>query len=179
MFSRRFVGWISCISVFQFFSKLFCFFMFFFGFRFAEVRGLDILYFVFFSKLFCFFLLFLFSLRGGSWAGCPVFLFFSFSRSFSVSLCCFLCFRLVYLSFCIYNRTNTYNNIQTHKKLRDKHKQQKQHKYIISQPEPENCLFAVGTKAGYPVSMFLFKCLFSCKKVHDNTCNMFTYLSIA
>ena len=63
MFSRRFVGWIACISVFTFFSKLFCFFMFF-----------------------------LFSFRGGSWAGYPVFLFLCFSRSFSVSLC-FVCFR--------------------------------------------------------------------------------------
>ena len=50
---------------------------------------------------------------------------------------------------------NTCNNIQTHKKLRDKHKQQKQHKYIISQPEPERYLFAVGSWDGYPVFLFL------------------------
>ena len=52
---------------------------------FAEVRGLDILYFcfcfMFFSKRLCF--------------------------CCSVSLCFFICFRLVYLRFCIYNR-NTY-----------------------------------------------------------------------
>ena len=128
------MGWISCIFVFYVFLEAFLFFMFF-----------------------------LFSLRGGSWAGYPVFLFLCFSRSFSVSFCLFLCFRLVYLSFCMYNRTNIYNNIQTHKKLRDKHKQQKQHKYIISQPEPDKYLFAVGSKAGYLVFMLLFKCV-SCVK---------------
>ena len=88
-----------------------------------------------------------------------VFMFLCFSRSFSVSFCLFFRFRLVYLSFCMYNRKNTYNDIQTHKKLRDKHKQQKQHKYIISQPEPDKYLFAVGSKAGYLVFMFLFKCV--------------------
>ena len=60
--SRRFVGWISCISVF--------------------------LCSLFFSKLFC-------------------------------SVFCLFCFRLVYLSCCINNRTHTYTNIkQTHNKLR-------------------------------------------------------------
>ena len=140
--------------------------------------------------------------RGGSWAGYPVFLFFCFSRSFSVFLgffCfrfaevrgldilyfCFsvfleaflffsflFCFRLVYLSFCMYNRTNTYNNIQTHKQLRDKHKQQTQHKYIISQPEPDKYLFAVGSKAGYLVFLFLFKSVSFVKRytIIDVTC---------
>ena len=131
MFSRRFVGWKACICVFL---EAFLFFMFFLCFRFAEVRGLDILYFCFYVFL-------------------EAFLFLSV---------CF-CFRLVYLSFCMYNRTNTYNNIQTHKKLRDKHKQQKQHKYIISQPEPDKYLFVVGSKAGYLVFMCLFKCV-SCVK---------------
>ena len=55
----------------------------------------------------------IFIFRGGSWAGNPVFLFFLFSFEFfcffSVSFC-FLCFRLVFLSFCIYNRKNTYKN---------------------------------------------------------------------
>ena len=63
--------------------------------------------------------------RGGSWAGYPVFLFLCFSRSFSVfvvSFCFVFCFRLVDLSFCIYNRTNTYINQKTKniKKLREK-----------------------------------------------------------
>ena len=54
---------------------------------FAEVRGLEILYFCF---LLC------------------------FSSSFSVLfyvISVVLCFRLVFLSFCIYNRKNTYENI--------------------------------------------------------------------
>ena len=96
----------------------------------AEVRGLDILYFcsvcfMFFSKLF--------------WL---LFCFFLFC----------LCFRLVYLSFCIYNRNNTYKN-RTNIKSFEKNK-----KNIISQPEPERYLFAVGSRAGYPVFLFCFFC---------------------
>ena len=104
-----------------------------------------------------------FSRRFVGWKSCISVCFYVF---FSKLFCFFLllfCFRLVYLSFCMYNGTNTYNNIQTHKKLRDKHKQQKQHKYIISQPEPDKYLFAVGSKAGYLVFTFLFKCV-SCVK---------------
>ena len=94
----------------------------------------------------------------GSWAGYPVFMclsmFCCFSRSFSVVfLLCYIvvfCFRLVYLSFCICNRKNTCNNI-TKKNTR----RQKKHKYIISQPEPEKYLFAVGSWAGYPVFLFV------------------------
>ena len=93
----------------------------------------------------------------GSWAGYPVFLLlcFLFSKPFWLFLC-FVCFRLVDLSFCIYNRKthiNTYINItktrQTHK-----HKQNK-HKYMISQPEPERYLFAVRFWAGYPGFLLL------------------------
>ena len=89
---------------------------------FAEVRGLDILY-----------------------------LWFMFSRSFSVLFMFVLCLfvRLVYLSCCIYNRKHTYKNINTkHKQLREKHKANKTTKYIISQPEPERYLFVVGSRAG-------------------------------
>ena len=57
---------------------------------FAEVRGLEILYFCFSFFLFSFEFLCFFS-----------FLCFFF----------FLCFRLVFSSFCIYNRKNTYKNI--------------------------------------------------------------------
>ena len=62
---------------------------------FAEVRGLDILYFLFFSffLFLCFSLSFLFKF---------VFLF--------LFLYVFVCFRLVFLSFCIYNQTT---HIQT------------------------------------------------------------------
>ena len=99
------MGWISCISVFMFFSKLFCFFLFF-----------------------------LFSLRGGSWAGYPVFMFLCFSRSVSEAFfarCLFLsffcmffflilfylfsCFRLVYLSFCLNTTQYITLNTQTNK----------------------------------------------------------------
>ena len=45
----------------------------------------------------------------------------SFSIVCSVYFCCCLCFRLVYLSVCVYNRTHTYKHITTNtqKKLRE------------------------------------------------------------
>ena len=42
--------------------------------------------------------------RGGSWAGYPVFMFF-WKLFVFLMFFLFKCFRLVYLSFCIYNRT--------------------------------------------------------------------------
>ena len=45
---------------------------------------------------------------------------------------CFFCFRLVYLSFCIYNRTNTYNNIK-HINSFEKHINITKQKYSFSQ----------------------------------------------
>ena len=75
--------------------------------------------------------------------------------------CCFvLCVRLVYLSCCIYNR-KTHKHIKHKKKKTTRRKQTKQknkQKYIISQLETERYLFAVGSWAGYPVSMFLCLC---------------------
>ena len=68
-----------------------------------------------------------------SWISCTSVCFMFFSKFFC-DFCVFLfvlCFRLVYLSFCIYNR-------KTHKR-----KQNKQ-KYIISQPEPERYLLLSG-----------------------------------
>ena len=51
----------------------------------------------------------IFIFRGGSWAGYPVFLFFlECLCCLYVSFCLFLCFRLVFLSFRIYNRTKTH-----------------------------------------------------------------------
>ena len=59
----------------------------------------------------------------------------------------------------MFNRKHTHTNITTHKQLREKQKQQKQQKYIISQPEPERYLFAVGSWAGYPVVQLFSVCL--------------------
>ena len=67
---------------------------------------------------------------------------------FYVSLC-FCCFRLVFLSFCIYNRKNIYKNITKQNNSKENKKTLK--KTEISQPEPERYLFAVGSRAGYPV----------------------------
>ena len=94
------------------------------------------LYNVFVSKLFCFMFCFMF---------------------FSACFLFVLCVRLVYWSFCIYNRTHTYRNIRKQQTTRRKHQTTtEQQKYIISQPEPERYLFAVGSWAGYPV--FLLFC---------------------
>ena len=88
------------------------------------------------------------------WAGgCPV----------------FLCFRLIYLSFRIHNRENTYNNIfKKRKTLKVSRKTKIKQKntclqcvyiyiYSISKPEHDRYLFAVGSRAGYPVLLFLFE----------------------
>ena len=63
---------------------------------FAEVRGLEILY-------FCCFLMFFFEYL------CFVYVSFFFKK----------CFRLVFLSFCIYNRQNTYKNRTQHKNSKE------------------------------------------------------------
>ena len=68
----------------------------------------------------------------------------------------FLCFRLVCLSFCIYNRTNIYK--QKHKQLEEQHDNRKTTE--ISQPEPDIYLFAVGSRAGHYVFMFCFYMFF-------------------
>ena len=105
IYSRRSVGWISCIYVFMFFSKLFCCFSVYF---------------------------------------CVLFM-------FSPSL-----FKLLHLQ----SNKNTYTNkanINSFEKNVNIKKQKQ--KYIISQPEPERYLFAVGSRAGYPaflLFMFLF-----------------------
>ena len=42
------------------------------------------------------------------------------------------------------------------KQNKNQQEEDKQQKYIISQPEPEIYLFAVGSRAGYPVFLLLF-----------------------
>ena len=63
-----------------------------------------------------------------------------------------LCVRLVFLSFCMYSRKITYKHIKATegKQNKDKYKTTE-----ISQPEPERYLFAVGSRARYPVFMLL------------------------
>ena len=53
----------------------------------------------------------------------------------------------------------THQQQKTHDKLRETitNKHHQTHKYIISQLEPERYLFAVGSRAGYPVFL-LFVC---------------------
>ena len=75
----------------------------------------------------------IFIFRGGSWAGYPVFLFvfYVFLRVFLflfLFLSVFFCFRLVFLSFCIYNRKNTYKNKKKHKNSKENIKKQKKPK---------------------------------------------------
>ena len=54
---------------------------------------------------------------------------------------------------------------KTHKQLRETNKHKNKHnkqKYIISQPEPERYLFAVGSWAGYPVFLYCYIFLEAC-----------------
>ena len=55
------------------------------------------------------------------------------------------------------------------KQKKNQQEEDKQQKYIISQPEPEIYLFAVGSRAGYPVFLFCcsrsFSVLFMCLSV--------------
>ena len=91
-------------------------------------------------------------IRGGSWAGYPVFLFvLCFSRScyvvfmfyFCFGLCVLFCFRLVYLSFCIYNRTNTHNNKTTH--VKQKHRYRNMNNNTNIKNKTEIHYFPAGT----------------------------------
>ena len=95
--------------------------------------------------------------------------------------CCFLfvmfvsklfCFCLLLVTFShsvfkllhLQSKNNIQKQKEQQKELREKHTKRKtlkrkQQKYIISQPEPERYLFLVGSRAGYPV--FLFVLFFS------------------
>ena len=91
------------------------------------ISCISVVFNVFFSKLFC-----------------CMFVYFCFVLMFSPSL-----FKLLHLQ-----SKNTYNNITTHKQVSItkkqvfKNKHLKKQKYIISQPETEIYLFAVGSRAG-------------------------------
>ena len=66
------------------------------------------------------------------WKSC-IYCLFCFSFSFYVVFCCFLffflCFRLVFLSFCIYNRNTHIKTTKTLKGQQTNIKKQKKHKY--------------------------------------------------
>ena len=114
----------------------------------------------------------------GSRAGYSVFLCYVFLEAFLLFMFVLLnilfSVRLVYFSCCMYNRNNTYKQIKHISIFETNKKHETQQTYIILQPEPEIYLFLVGSRAGYPVFLFLFKCCFSCKQVHGSTCNMLT-----
>ena len=123
---------------------------------FAEVRGLDILYFCvsccFFSRSF-YVLLLLF-----------VMLFCMFSPSL---------FKLLHLqSKKSHIKTFEYKK-KTLKASRKTWKQKRKQKYIISQPEPERYLFAVGSRAGYPVLLLFYVVFFS-----KLCCFIFVFFSV-
>ena len=95
----------------------------------------------------------------GSWAGYPVFLFcLCFSRSFSVWYCCF-CFRLVYSSFCIYNRKNTYTN--RNKQNNTRRKQQTHFFKSRNALFPSRNLRDIYSRSG-PGLDILYLCCFMC-----------------
>ena len=106
---------------------------------FAEVRGLDILY-------FC----------------CCCCCSLSFYVFLYVYFCCFYVLALSFLSFCIYNRKNTYKNINN----KNNSKENIKHRNLPARPL-DIFIFRGGSWAGYPVFLFVFTffleffCLFS------------------
>ena len=103
-------------------------------------------------------------IRGGSWAGYPVFLLFClfFSKLFMIIFCFFFSFtfspslfKFLHLQSTNNTYTNKTNRKSFEKNIKKQHKQQKTQTIIISQPESERYLFAVGSRAGYPVFQFL------------------------
>ena len=85
---------------------------------FAEVRGLDILY-------LCFFCVFMFFVLEDC-----IYIYIYICIYFNTK--CVVCFRLVYFSFCIYNRTKTYTNRNNRKILRRKQTNKHTHKNIYT-----------------------------------------------
>ena len=96
----------------------------------------------------------------GSRAGYLVFLFVHgfLSKLFcfmSVSFCLCFCFRLVYLSFCIYNRTNPYNN-RKHITRNSRKTQSKLNKlFCLNSVVP--CLFLVSSSKSYHICFIQVK----------------------
>ena len=102
-------------------------------------------------------------IRGGSWAGYPVFmlLLFLFYRCCFMVVLCFLCMCSPSLFKLVHLQSNTQIQKQNNKQqILDENiiwkRKTKKQKYIISQPEPERYLFAVGSWAGYRVFLVVF-----------------------
>ena len=105
----------------------------------------------------------IFIFRGGSWAGNPVFLFcLCFSLSCSLSclfffVCFVLCVRLVFLSFCIYNRKTHINTLTTNITTRRKTTTKTNIKNGNLPARPlERFIFREGSWAGNPVFMLFY-----------------------
>ena len=181
-YSRRFVGWIYCISVFSVFfslsfSVVLCFFMFC-----CLCFRLVFLSFCIYNRTITYTNIkqkqkhskknrtteqtkkteisqpeperYLFVV--GSRAGYPVFMCFCFFE-FSFVCCLFL---YVFLLFNMFSPSLFQQTHITTNKNNNKLEEQQKHinkKIKITQPEPERYLFAVGSRAGYPVFLF---CLF-------------------
>ena len=82
----------------------------------------------------------------------PVFLFFCFFFSFSFVFFLLFFFRLFFLSFCIYNRKNTYKNRKKQKNSKDNRKHRK-NRNLPARPL-EIFIFRGGSWAGNPVFLF-------------------------
>ena len=80
---------------------------------------------------------------------CSIFL------SVFVVCCCCLCFRLVYSSFCIYNRTNTYNNRTKHIKSFEKNNKTENN---INTLFPSRSLRDIYSRSGRGLDILYFCC---------------------
>ena len=112
--------------------------------------------------------------------GFIVFFMFSFELFclFSVSFCFVLCFRLVCLSFCIYNRTNIYNNINKTEQLEGKHTTKtEKHGNLPARPL-EIFIFRGGSWAGGRVEGWISCIVFvSIKKTQSKLNQLFCLIS--
>ena len=100
-------------------------------------------------------------IRGGSRDGYPVFLLLLlFSKLFcfiSVFVCLLVCVRLVFFSFCIYNRKTAYKNRKQQTKTRRKHKNNRKHRNTLF---PSRNLRDIHSQSGPGVDILYLCCLF-------------------
>ena len=86
---------------------------------------------------------------------------YMFLEAFLFHVCCFMSVFQFSPSLCKVLHLQSNKHIQTQKTTKTRlseniqKKKTNKHKYIISQPEPERYVFAVGSWAGYPVFLLL------------------------
>ena len=103
---------------------------------------------------------FVWFIRGGSWAGCTVCLCvvccsLSCCDCFHDCLCCLICFRLLVLSFCIYNeQTRIKTETNTENNSKENINNNRTNRHLPARPL-EIFIFRGGSWAGNPVFLFV------------------------